>query len=459
MGALLTGGRAGDKSTSEGAVDARPTTVAEASATTVPDGGINSMGHGAGGKNESERGGEGEEDIQVFHCVCSNIRSVRHVRRTLDGRFVVIPSGKSSASAAWPEEEDISECPRCGVWGHKACLEYVVPPQFALSGAGAAYTSTTPACSDGGGVNASRHLREDGETSATRITPELSATPRMGETDVTNTGCGAGTAKVLESGPPPVEARVFRPVCWMCMQEKEEAAAMVTGACGGGAAAPVPRRAGKGSGGSHSGAGGGGGSVCSTTRGWEGEGSGSANKKESKQKTGEAGETAEGETAEACEANDGGGGSGVGATSGKAGARASAPSVVARTVESAKRARVGPRLLGKEVLVSDGVAAVLTGVVTAIEAGQARIHYKGRNAKLDEWIDVRSERFLSASEVSTFVRLSALLCSCDDPHTVCEYVFFSSISTTHADRFHPTSCLSGPTSFCPLVFRPGKEAD
>lgn len=53
-----------------------------------------------------------------------------------------------------------------------------------------------------------------------------------------------------------------------------------------------------------------------------------------------------------------------------------------------------------QVLVSDGVAAVLTGVVTSIESGQARIHYKGgRKAKLDEWIDVRSERFLSAAEV------------------------------------------------------------
>lgn len=50
---------------------------------------------------------------------------------------------------------------------------------------------------------------------------------------------------------------------------------------------------------------------------------------------------------------------------------------------------------------SDGVAAVLSGVVSAIEAGQARIHYKGgRKAKLDEWIDVRSERFLSVAEVN-----------------------------------------------------------
>ena len=60
---------------------------------------------------------------------------------------------------------------------------------------------------------------------------------------------------------------------------------------------------------------------------------------------------------------------------------------------------MGPRLLGKEVLVSDGVTAVLKAVVSAIEDGQARVHYKGRNAKLDEWIDVRSERFLSAAEV------------------------------------------------------------
>ena len=64
-----------------------------------------------------------------------------------------------------------------------------------------------------------------------------------------------------------------------------------------------------------------------------------------------------------------------------------------------KRARVGPKLMGKEVLVSDGVAAVLTGVVSAIEDGQARIHYRGRKAKLDEWIDIHSERFLSATEV------------------------------------------------------------
>lgn len=89
---------------------------------------------------------------------------------------------------------------------------------------------------------------------------------------------------------------------------------------------------------------------------------------------------------------------GVWEASGLAGSAAAA-AIPDRSKGGSRRPRVGPRLLGKEVLVSDGVTAVLKAVVSAIEDGQARVHYKGRNAKLDEWIDVRSERFLSASEV------------------------------------------------------------
>ncbi|CAM9432302.1 unnamed protein product, partial [Discosporangium mesarthrocarpum] len=68
------------------------------------------------------------------------------------------------------------------------------------------------------------------------------------------------------------------------------------------------------------------------------------------------------------------------------------PQHVLSQVAVAKRARIGVRV-GKEVLVSDGMAAVLTGVVSAIEDGQARVHYKGgRKRKMDEWIEITSAR-------------------------------------------------------------------
>ncbi|CAN0084640.1 unnamed protein product, partial [Ectocarpus sp. 13 AM-2016] len=115
-----------------------------------------------------------------------------------------------------------------------------------------------------------------------------------------------------------------------------------------------------------------------------------------------------------CESGGGGGGACSSTKKASAGARAAPTEAVrASAVDSAvpgasKRARIGPRLIGREVLVSDGVAVVLTGVVTAIEAGQARLHYKGRKAKLDEWIDVRSERFLSATEAKKQIELTQL---------------------------------------------------
>ncbi|CAM9475153.1 unnamed protein product, partial [Choristocarpus tenellus] len=73
-----------------------------------------------------------------------------------------------------------------------------------------------------------------------------------------------------------------------------------------------------------------------------------------------------------------------------------------------KRARNGVRV-GKEVLVSDGMYLVLEGVVSAVEDGQARVHYKGgRKKKMDEWIDVASERFLSQAQADQQQRLAAV---------------------------------------------------
>ncbi|CBJ27768.1 hypothetical protein Esi_0084_0075 [Ectocarpus siliculosus] len=218
----------------------------------------------------------------------------------------------------------------------------------------------------------------------------------------------------------------------MCMQEKEEVAAMsvAAGPSGGGAAAAAPRRTGKTSGGGNSGAaggGGGGGSGNSSSSGGvssaqnsAGGGtrenhSGSKNNAGPKKKTVVKGEELKArKRVRTSESGGGGGGAWSSTKKASAGARATPIEAVrASAVESAvpgalKRARIGPRLIGKEVLVSDGVAVVLTGVVTAIEAGQARLHYKGRKAKLDEWIDVRSERFLSATEAKKQIELTQL---------------------------------------------------
>lgn len=367
--------------------------------------------------SDEEARWEVEEDIQVFHCVCSNTRAVRRVRWTEDGGFVPVPYEKGSsgtstaaaaaaaAAAAWPEGQDCAECPRCGVWGHKACLEYVVPPQYTLPEAGEGYYAAAASSSRSDGMPGEK-LRNKSEVSAAGDILE----PRAAGGDKNEEDAGASRPV---TPPAPVPVPPPRPVCWMCMQEKAEAAAMEAGTGGGDAAAAAPRRPGKSSGGSNSDAGGGGGGVCGLPRSSRGDGGGSAKKRGAKKadgrkKTGGGGggekgaETKAGKRTRKCEADGSGGSSATGGK--KSGAKASPSQAGVKSSEPAapgasKRARVGPRLLGKEVLVSDGVAAVLTGIVTAIEAGQARVHYKGRKAKLDEWIDVRSERFLSAAEV------------------------------------------------------------
>eukprot|EP00752_Nemacystus_decipiens_P004810 g4377.t1 len=431
-GGVLLEGQAADRSRSDAIVDARSTAASNEGSKSLhqgegsaADGG--SVDDGADGSEDSEDDSDSEEEeekwevdqtVQVFHCVCSNTRAVRRVRWTEGGGFVPVPYGNDSsgasaaataaAAAAWPEDQDCAECPRCGVWGHKACLEYVVPAQYAIPEAGEGFyaVAAAPQCSNG--VQPEGGARDESD-------PEASSTGGRGdEEDV-----GAPKPDVPSapaSVPPPP-----RPVCWMCMQEKAEVAAMEAGTGGGDAAAAAPRRAGKSSGGSNSGAGGGGGGACGASRGGEADGGGNAKKKgakraEAKIKSGGGGdkgaESKSGKRRRNGEADGGGGGSAAGK---KAGPRAGPSSAGVRTVAAdpaapgtSKRARVGPRLLGKEVLVSDGVAAVLTGVVTAIEAGQARVHYRGRKAKLDEWIDVRSERFLSAAEAKKQIELTHL---------------------------------------------------
>ena len=422
-------GKASDGNSSGALVDARSTEESKAAALSPPQG--ESGGGGAGGnvddgaegsekseddsdsssEEEEEEKWEVEQDIQVFHCVCSNTRAVRRVTWTQDGGFVPVPYGKDSsgtsaaAAGAWPEDHECAECPRCGVWGHKACLEYVVPPQYAIPDAGEGHyaVAAAPQCSNG---KPKAGLRDESDTAAVGDNPDASTTGGQREEDA-----GAPKPEVPPTAPAPVPPP--RPVCWMCMQEKAEVTAMEAGTGGGEAAATAPRRAGKSSGGSNSGSGGGGGGACGAPRGGKGDGGGSAKKKgtkkaEAKRKGGSSGgdkgaDTKAGKRTRNGKA-DGSGGVDAAGDGKKAGAKARpSPGVAADPAASSgavKRARVGPRLLGKEVLVSDGVAAVLTGVVTAIEAGQARVHYKGRKAKLDEWIDVRSERFLSAAEVS-----------------------------------------------------------
>ncbi|CAM9569635.1 unnamed protein product, partial [Scytosiphon promiscuus] len=414
-------------------------------------------------EEERKRREEVEEDIQVFHCVCSNARSVRRVLRTEDGTgFVPLPAPvPAPASAAkttvpWPEESQCSECPRCGVWGHKACLEYVVPPQFAipekLFGAGFT-TASVPAGGGGGGgagdPGAGEGAAPAGDAAArdgTQGAPGGAHSTANGPSGTASTAgavfAGEGTPAAPAPPPPPP-----RPVCWMCMQEQEEVTAMGVssgGGAAGGMAAAAPRRPGKSSGGSMSGGGGGGGggssggnvsarnspgrgplgtdnggsSSSSSSKGGVG---GGGNKKEAKKRSGCVGVGGKGEERKGgkkARVGEGGvasSGSGGGAAAGRrkspdgsAAASSAAVGSAAAAPAASKRARVGQKLIGKEVLVSDGVAAVLTGVVTEIEAGQARVHYKGRKAKLDEWIDVRSERFLSTAEAKKQIELTQL---------------------------------------------------
>lgn len=454
------------------------------------------------GKSRDNGSEEGEdedddedEDVQVFQCVCNNVRAERRVRRKRDGTFIVIPDKRKAAAVAaappWPDEAQTSECPRCGVWGHTACLEYVVPMQFAIpEGNGYAPRGgvVVPVSTELVAVAVAGQGKAVGEMSTTTKAVKRNHATRLGcgEGPARNRGRGAGQGS--EEGPPGSEgldggagsaadgdaagadvfaapadvssnvaarnlsddgdrgendaaserashadAAVFvssplppppRPICWMCMQEKAEAADATEAATGGGAPATAPRRPGKVSGGGSSGGGGGGG-------GGGAGGTGGTPAPFSAGRRTKRGRTAAGVvvgTDDTEGAHDEGGvvvrnspgkarspkaagshGDMVGDTDGRrgsTGARAIAwkatttPTPVAECpVVTQKRARVGPKLLGKEVRVSDGVAVVLTGVVSAIEDGQARVHYKGRKAKLDEWIDVRSERFLSAAEV------------------------------------------------------------
>lgn len=418
-----------------------------------------------GGRASDVEASEEEEDLQVFHCVCNtNVRAVRGVRRRRDGTFVAIPL-VAKGSAPWPEGE-ISNCPRCGVWGHKECLEYVLPPQFAspkgppgspvevFPGADLRTARVMKAKGDGEGLVPDRGktrqrfkgARKSGGVSVVAqlekgVGDEGACGERaeggdVGSGEISGDGSfraindvvapSASVDSAVPSSPP-------RPICWRCAQEKAEiASAAGDGIAGNGGTKVSPsRKSGKvsGSGGRRRGS---------------GEVSYESEDSLSTCITGDAG-VVDGDNldGEGFVKNDGVGGErekrvakkarllnsvGVASADGSqwesgeskdsrdptcTGTDASTEGQKGRSAfpgGGSKRARVGPRLLGKEVLVSDGMSAVLTGVVSAIEDGQARIHYRGRKAKLDEWINIYSERFLSTKEVmSCFPLVSSVV--------------------------------------------------
>lgn len=403
----------------------------------------------AGGRGSDAEESEEEEDLQVFHCVCNtNVRAVRGVRRRRNGTFVAIPL-VAKGSAPWPEGE-ISNCPRCGVWGHKECLEYVLPPQFAFPKGSPgspveAFSRTARVVKvkgDDEGLVPDRGktrqrfkgVGKSGEVSVAaelekRVGDEGACGERAKGGDVESgdmsegvDSCAISDAVVasasIDSVVPPSPPR---PICWRCAQEKAEiASAAGDGIAGGGGTKVTPtRKSGKvsGSGGRRRGNGEvsyeSEGSLSALRSGDADVGGDSFDAKGFVKNGGDGGErekrvakrarlsnsvsvaAADGSQGESGESKDSRDPTCTGvdaSTEGQKG-RSALPG------SGSKRARVGPRLLGKEVLVSDGMSAVLTGVVSAIEDGQARIHYRGRKAKLDEWIDIYSERFLSSKEV------------------------------------------------------------